>query len=174
MASRARGQEGQRGQSLVVTALLVLVLALVVLLSFSIGVRTREKVKVQALADSGAYSLAVAEARAFNFYALSNRAIVAHYVSMLSVASHQSYLTFYGDLLAAVAFNHDKLAADLQAQCAEGCACSARACQDARSAQAVAKLYREELWDGADGRRSTPPSSPRSRSGPRTVAPPPR
>ncbi|MFN7134487.1 MAG: hypothetical protein ACK4N5_20580, partial [Myxococcales bacterium] len=101
-----RRADRERGQAIVILALLALVVAVAVFLTFSIGHRTREKIKLQAMADASAYSLAVAEARAFNFYAWSNRAIVAHYVSILSVHAHQSYITWYEQLLDDVARNY--------------------------------------------------------------------
>jgi hypothetical protein len=100
----------KRGQALILTVLVMLFVTVAVFLTFSIGTRTRRKIQLQALADSTAYSLAVAEARAFNFYAWSNRAIVAHNISILSVHAHTSYITFYEDMLAATANNYRLLA----------------------------------------------------------------
>ncbi len=100
-ASTAR--RAARGQALILTVLLMLFVTVAVFLTFAIGTRARRKIQLQALADSTAYSLAVAEARAFNFYAWSNRAIVAHNISILSVHAHTSYITFYEDALAATA-----------------------------------------------------------------------
>lgn len=94
-----------RGQALILTLMLMLFVTAAVFLTFAVGTRTRRKIQLQAAADSTAYSLAVAEARAFNFYAWSNRAIVAHNISILSVHAHTSYITFYEDLLAATANN---------------------------------------------------------------------
>lgn len=99
-----------RGQALILTVLLMLFVTVAVFLTFTIGTRTRRKIQLQAVADSTAYSLAVAEARAFNFYAFSNRALVAHNVSILSVHAHTSYLSFYEDLLAATANNYSIMA----------------------------------------------------------------
>ncbi|HEY3448296.1 MAG TPA: hypothetical protein VGK67_18210 [Myxococcales bacterium] len=83
----------EKGQSLALAALLVLFTFMAVMLTFAIGDRTRQKIKMQALADSAAYSAAVAEARTFNYFAWSNRARVAHDVAILSVFSHISYIT---------------------------------------------------------------------------------
>jgi hypothetical protein len=99
-----------RGQALILTVLLMLFVTVTVFLTFAIGSRTRRKIQLQSVADSTAYSMAVAEARAFNFYAWSNRALVAHNVSILSVHAHTSYLTFYEDMLAATANNYRLLA----------------------------------------------------------------
>jgi hypothetical protein len=104
------GRAPARGQALVISVLMMLVITVTVFLTFAIGARTRRKIQLQAVADSTAYSLAVVEARAFNFYAWSNRALVAHNVSILSVHAHQSYLSFYEDMLAATANNYRKLA----------------------------------------------------------------
>ncbi len=99
-----------RGQALILTVLLMLFVTVAVFLTFSIGTRARRKIQLQSLADSTAYSLAVAEARAFNFYAWSNRALVAHNISILSVHAHTSYITFYEDMLAATSNNYKMLA----------------------------------------------------------------
>ncbi|HYH95664.1 Tad domain-containing protein [Hyalangium sp.] len=99
-----------RGQALILTVLVMLFVTVAVFLTFSIGTRTRRKIQLQAVADSTAYSLAVAEARAFNYYAWSNRAIVAHNISILSVHAHTSYITFMEDLLAAAANNYQIMA----------------------------------------------------------------
>ncbi len=106
---RSRGPRAARGQSLVLAAFLMLVVTVAVFLTFAIGARVRRKIQLQAVADSTAYSLAVAEARAFNFYAWSNRALVAHNISILSVHAHQSYLSFYEDMLAATAKNFRRM-----------------------------------------------------------------
>jgi hypothetical protein len=103
-------RRAERGQALILTVLLMLFVTVTVFLTFAIGARTRRKIQLQSVADSTAYSLAVAEARAFNFYAWSNRALVAHNVSILSVHAHTSYLTFYEDMLAATANNYRLLA----------------------------------------------------------------
>jgi hypothetical protein len=103
-------RRGARGQALIITVLMMLVVVVTMFLTFSIGARTRRKIHLQAAADATAYSLAVAEARAFNFYAWSNRAIVAHNVSILSVHAHTTYLTFYEDVLAATANNFRRMA----------------------------------------------------------------
>lgn len=91
---KTRWLRDERGQNIVLGALLLLFVAAAVMLTFSIGYRTREKLKLQALADSGAYSIAVAEARLFNHFAWSNRVHAAHDVAILSVHSHASYITF--------------------------------------------------------------------------------
>jgi hypothetical protein len=102
-----------RGQSLIVTVMIMLVVVLMVFFTFSVGERTRRKMRMQALADSAAYSSAVAEARAMNFYAMSNRAIVSHLVSAISVIAHNSWVNWYEDMLAAAALNWWNIAQSL-------------------------------------------------------------
>ncbi|MBI5547265.1 MAG: hypothetical protein HY901_25565 [Deltaproteobacteria bacterium] len=115
-----------RGQTLVLTAVIMLFVVVAVYVTFVIGHRTREKVKMQAMADAGAYSLAVAEARAFNFYAWSNRAIIAHYVSILSVHAHASYLTWYDHLLLDTSRNY--VSGTMIAILTTACICSKLPC----------------------------------------------
>lgn len=111
-----------RGQTLVFTAAFALLLTLAVFLTFSIGVRTREKIRMQTMADTAAYSNAVTEARAFNFYAWSNRAIASHMVSVLSVAAHQSYISWYEDNMAATMHTFYSISDDFKAgRCQQSC-----------------------------------------------------
>lgn len=76
-----------RGQTLVLFALTLLLLTLMVLVTLQIGMRAKEKVEAQMVADTAAYSEAVATARTYNMIAVMNRARVAHYVSLLGVES---------------------------------------------------------------------------------------
>ncbi len=129
-----------RGQTLVFTALFALLLTLAVFLTFSIGIRTREKIRMQTMADAAAYSNAVTEARAFNFYAWSNRAIVSHMVSVLSVAAHQSYVSWYEDNMAATMHTFYKIEADFAGGLCGGCGAAARI-QARDKAHAIAHTY---------------------------------
>jgi hypothetical protein len=135
----------RRGQSLVVTALIMLILVLAVFFTFTVGERVRQKTTAQAAADAAAYSNAVIEARAFNFYAFSNRAMVSHAVAMTSVMAHQSYLSFYEDSLITTALMYEQVAARLRASCGGSGVCAscgrANVCQAATRATEVASLY---------------------------------
>ncbi len=84
-----------RGQSIVLMAFTAAFLAFTVLTTLAVGKAVRERIQIQNAADASAYSLAVQEARAFNFYAYSNRAIISHYVAMMSVFGHFSYLVYF-------------------------------------------------------------------------------
>jgi len=107
----------RRGQSLVITVLIMLVLVLAVFFTFTVGERVRQKTTAQAAADAAAYSNAVIEARSFNFYAFSNRAMVSHAVAATSVIAHQSYLSYYEDALVTTAVMYQGIAARLDTAC---------------------------------------------------------
>ncbi len=135
----------RRGQSLVVTATMLLLLVLMVFFTFTVGERVRQKTSAQAAADAAAWSTAVAEARALNFYAFSNRAMVSHTVSVLSLMSYQSYLSWYEDALTANWQNYRNISLSLGGQCrapTPSCApCRPRACDASRRAADIASLY---------------------------------
>jgi len=78
-----RSQCGRRrGQALVLAALSMLLLALMIALSFNLSHALHEKMRLQQHSDALAYSMGVVEARAFNYFASSNRAIAASLVAM--------------------------------------------------------------------------------------------
>lgn len=85
------------GQALILLALAMLVLALGALYTLSLGQLLRNKTTAQASADAAAYSMAIAEARAFNHLSLTNRARLADYTAMMAVASYQSYLSYHDE-----------------------------------------------------------------------------
>lgn len=70
------------GQIIVFTALSSLALVLMVVTIFNVGMVIGEKMKAQNAADAAAYSQAVWEARALNFLAYTNRAILSHMVTI--------------------------------------------------------------------------------------------
>jgi len=72
----------------------MLVTALCVLTVLHVGHGVNERIRLQNTADAAAYSMAVMEARAFNFYAMANRAQVSHYVSAMTWQSYLSFIYF--------------------------------------------------------------------------------
>jgi hypothetical protein len=92
-----------RGQAIVLMAFTAAFLAFTVLTTLAIGRAVRERIQIQNAADASAYSLAVQEARAFNFYAYTNRAIVAHFVLEMSEYGHMSYLAYWEGVLQTIA-----------------------------------------------------------------------
>ncbi len=92
-ALRARGR-AERGQALVLGAVLGLVIVIAVLTTVNVGHAVHERVRLQNTADAAAYSMAAVEARAFNLYSFANRAQVSHYVSAMVWQSTASFIYF--------------------------------------------------------------------------------
>lgn len=90
----------EEGQSIVIGAIALLILALGVMTTFNLGRAIHQRIALQQTADSSAYSMAVLEARTFNFYAFTNRTQVVHYVSAMCIQSLISFCTFLISLLA--------------------------------------------------------------------------
>jgi hypothetical protein len=86
---------------MVLGALSFLVLALMVALSFNLSHALREKVSLQQHSDTLAYSMAVVEARALNYYAVSNRSIAASYVAMNSMHAYMAAASVTGQMMRA-------------------------------------------------------------------------
>jgi hypothetical protein len=84
----------EEGQTLVLAAIFGLVLALAVLGTVNLGRAVYDKMQVQTACDSGAYSQAAVEARVLNFTAYTNRAMVVHYASILSMSAYLTWLHF--------------------------------------------------------------------------------
>lgn len=84
----------EEGQALVLAAICGLILAVCVIATVNIGHAVYEKVQLQDAADNAAYSQAAMEARAMNFMAYSNRAMVVHYASIMVWVAWLSYLTY--------------------------------------------------------------------------------
>lgn len=89
-----RMRRDERGQAMVIGVIALLVLCVTVMTSVSIGHGVYEKIKLQDAADAQAYSLAVKEARAYNFLAYTNRAMIVHYAAMLTVMSYVSHAVY--------------------------------------------------------------------------------
>src|SRR4051812_39476599 len=82
----------KRGQVLLLACLTLLCVALAVLATVNLGHVIAERIRLQDTADSAAYSTAVLEARAFNFYAFANRTQASHYVSAMAWQSYDSFI----------------------------------------------------------------------------------
>lgn len=89
-----RLRRDERGQAMVLGVVVMLVLAVTIMVSVNIGQGVYEKIKLQDAADAQAYSLAVKEARAYNFLAYTNRAMIVHYSAMLTVMSYVSHAVY--------------------------------------------------------------------------------
>jgi Flp pilus assembly protein TadG len=89
-----RLRRDERGQAIVIGAVAMLILAVMVMTSVTIGHGVYSKIKLQDAADAQSYSIAVKEARAYNFLAYTNRAMVVHYSAMLTVMSYVSHALY--------------------------------------------------------------------------------
>ncbi len=78
-----RFHRARDGQAMALAAVAALAVALGVTATVSIGQAIHKKIHVQNIADTASYSLAVVEARTFNFWAFTNRAQVSLYNSMM-------------------------------------------------------------------------------------------
>jgi len=85
---------------MVLACMALLILALGVMTTINLGRTIHQRIGLQNTADASAYSMAVVEARSFNFFAFTNRAQVVHYVSAMCI---QSYISLISFLLACLA-----------------------------------------------------------------------
>lgn len=106
-----------RGQTLVLGAVTMLVLALMVMLTLNITMATHAKINLQNYADAKAYSTAVQEARALNYFAYSNRAIASAYVGMANLHAYMSEAAMQADLKMAAAATMGIIAAEEIGMC---------------------------------------------------------
>lgn len=91
---RLRGARAQRGQALIY-GLFVLIAGLAALFFlFNTGQLTREKTKLVNTADAAAYSAGVMHARALNYQAYTNRAMVANTVAIAQLVSLSSWIQY--------------------------------------------------------------------------------
>lgn len=84
------------GQALPLGLFFMLGAAAVMYFVFNSGRAVDEKLRITNAADGAAYSVAVLEARALNFDAYSNRAIVANQVAIAQAVSLASWLHYFG------------------------------------------------------------------------------
>ncbi|HEX8440676.1 hypothetical protein [Archangium sp.] len=134
-------RRGARGQTLVLGALSFLVLALMVMLSFNLSHALRRKVSLQQHSDVLAYSMAVMEARALNYYAVSNRSIAASYVAMNSVHAYMAAASVTGEMMRAGSTNFTVIMAQEAMLCA-ACEGTCDHCVHAAQAKAIAARYK--------------------------------
>ncbi|HZI09605.1 MAG TPA: hypothetical protein VE153_04380 [Myxococcus sp.] len=144
-----RGRRAQRGQSLVLGSLSFLVLALMVTLSFNLSHALRQKMSLQQHSDALAYSMAVLEARALNYYAVGNRAIAGSYVAMNSLHAYMAAASVTGAMLRASGDNFDQIALMEMGICAA--TRNPQHCLHAKEAEDIADDFRKEAR-GYDGR----------------------
>ncbi|WP_426747964.1 hypothetical protein VZQ01_12925 [Myxococcus faecalis] len=120
-----------------------LVLALMVTLSFNLSHALRQKMSLQQHSDSMSFSMAVLEARALNYYAVSNRAIAGSYVAMNSLHAYMAAASVTGAMLRAGESNFNDIAKAEGLRCA---ACGGRClcCKHAIDAGEIAADFGKE------------------------------
>jgi hypothetical protein len=90
---RRHRREGESGQAIILGVLSLFLLALMVMMSFNLSQAVHEKIRIQQSSDAMAYSMAVSQARAFNYFAYTNRTMAAAYVSMASLHAYMASAT---------------------------------------------------------------------------------
>jgi hypothetical protein len=95
----------------------MLILALMIALSFSLSHALHEKMRLQQHSDALAYSMGIVEARAFNYFASSNRAIAASLVAMNSLHADMAAASVEPAMLGRAQTNFYWIAAEEFAQC---------------------------------------------------------
>lgn len=77
----------ESGQAIILGAVSLLVMAVTIMVTIQLGWTIKERVSIQHAADNAAYTTAAVVARSLNFMSFMNRAMVAHYVSAMSIQS---------------------------------------------------------------------------------------
>lgn len=85
----------QRGQALALGLFFVFAVAAVLLLMYNSGRTIDEKLRITNAADAAAWSVATLEARALNYDAYANRAIVANQVAIAQALSLASWMHYF-------------------------------------------------------------------------------
>lgn len=91
-------RSGQEGQVLPLAVVCLFVVSLFLYYAVSSGRLVGEKIRVTNAADAAAYSAATVEARALNFSAYANRAIIANQVALVQALSLASWTNYFADL----------------------------------------------------------------------------
>lgn len=90
----------ESGQAIILGAVSLLVLAVGIMTTIQLGWTIKERIQLQHAADNAAYTQAVMVARSLNFIAWTNRAIIAHYVTMMNLQSMISWMDANATVLA--------------------------------------------------------------------------
>ena len=97
-----RRRHSESGQTLIMAALGLFIMALGIIATANLGSAIHERIRLQNSTDNTAYSVAAAQARTFNLIAFVNRAHVSHYVSIITLQSYLSYLTYLDEVMGMV------------------------------------------------------------------------
>ena len=108
----------RRGQTLVLMSVSLLVVTVLIVMTVAIGQKARDKVELQTMADTAAYSNAVATARAFNTFSLLNRVSISHWVSLAGTQALIAWTRSYRAMFGGMSHQLSTLSAQLSAQAA--------------------------------------------------------
>jgi len=145
-ARRNAIRHGQRGQIMILGALGVLLVALMMLLTLNVGQSVFEKIRIQQVSDASAFSMATQQARAFNFFAYTNRANVGSLVAAASAHGFMSMATATADMFRAAKNNFMAMALiELFIMCPPCCnpKCCCSTCKHCKHAYKDFKSYRK-------------------------------
>ncbi|NTX53725.1 hypothetical protein [Myxococcus sp. CA039A] len=142
LLSRSR-RRIQRGQAIVLGSLSFLVLALMVTLSFNLSHALRQKMSLQQHGDAMSFSMGVLEARALNYYAVTNRAIAGSYVAMNSLHAYMATASITGQIMRAGQMSFPLIIAQETARCV-ACKGTCPCCQHAVDAGRVMEKFRKQ------------------------------
>jgi len=141
----------EQGQIMILGALGVLLVALMLLLTLNVGQSVHEKIRIQQLADSAAFSTATQEARAFNFFAYTNRANIANLVAANSAHAYLGMATMVVEINMAASINFFIMAGLEVARCCKCTYCSCvQHCFHATMDSISGMLYMIEVIDLMD------------------------
>jgi hypothetical protein len=101
----------------VLAALSMIVLALMVALSFNLSQALHEKIRLQQHSDAQAYSMATLQARSLNYFATSNRAMAAAYVSANSLHAYMAAASVTSEMMESGRNNMIAIAVEEGLQC---------------------------------------------------------
>lgn len=155
--SHPRKPHNQSGQVIGLYAIAFLLIALATFLTVAVGVRVRDKIKVQSASDAAAYSMAVSQARAMNMMAMTNRAMIAEYVSAISVVGHESYISEWVGILKMQSSIWNANAAELALECLASCViphpgcipCLNGTCRCISKATKISKMWKSDGFSGS-------------------------
>ena len=94
-----RWSRDEDGQGLILGVMMLFILAVAILGTLNLSKTTHERIRLQNAADNAAYTLAGHEARAFNFFAFSNRTQISQYVTAMQMVSINSAMLFFYSFL---------------------------------------------------------------------------
>jgi hypothetical protein len=107
----------QSGQATILGVVTLLLLSLSLFATFNIGQSVHERIRVQQEADVQAYAMANEVARTYNYFAVTNRAIISAYVGIQALHAYESLISSTSNIYWSAAFNYFEVAGIEGAHC---------------------------------------------------------